>query len=102
MDGSVNSVIVIIITDGTKIIRCEPLWGISFLFLLGSLLMLLRLNIFCISIFVIVSRCHISIESGHVRHSLFQNCEICQSRFETKILSLLYYRKSCFASVEGR
>ena len=72
-DGSTNSVIVIVIADRTKIIRGEPPLGISFLFLLGAFLMMLRLNVFCIPVFVIVSGCHIPIESGHVLHSLCQN-----------------------------
>ena len=72
-DGSTNSVIVIIIADRTKIIRCESTLRISFLFLLRALLMLLRLNVFCISVFVVVSGCHILIESGHILHFLLQN-----------------------------
>ena len=73
LDGSSNSVFVIIIADRTKIIRGEPPLGISLLFLLGALLMLLRPNVFCIPVFVIVSGCHIPIESGHVLHSQCQN-----------------------------
>ena len=72
-DGSANSVIVIVIADWSKIIRREPPLGISLLFLLRALLVLLRLNVFCIPVFVIVSGCHIPIESGHVLHSLCQN-----------------------------
>ena len=72
-DGSANSVIIIVIADRAKIIRGEPPLGISFLFLLGAFLMMLRLNVFCIPVFVIVSGCHIPIESGHILHFLLQN-----------------------------
>ena len=73
LDDSSNSVFVIIIADRPKIIGCEPPLGKIFLFLHWFLPMLLRMNIFCISVFVIVSGCHIPIESGHVLHSQCQN-----------------------------